>query len=602
VLYEWTRNGTPLPAYDGASTLPASELTKGDMIELDCTPEDSDGLSGSTLSDSITVSNSPPVAQPDFPNTPEDTPVDVDVLANDTDADAGDTITIVSVTQGSNGSVTNNGTDLTYSPDPNFFGSDSFNYTIEDDDGEPASNTVTVIVSEETNMEISGNGQPIANGDITPSLTDHTDFGTTSLFPGIVTRTFTITNQGLIDLTLDGTPRVEITGTHSADFTVTSMPASPISSGAATTFEIEFDPSAAGLREATVNVETDDLNTPFTFDIEGTASTNDSDGDGMMDNDERGGDRDGDGVANYLDYDPTGYFYDEATGEIISGGRVTASGPGAITTLETGASGYYQFATDGTAGIYTLTVTLPPGYDRSKACLRGDPPSYDPTGQPDPDSLGAGENGTTGFLTSSACTAFYLTLDLEPGDPFIINNNIPLVARPLPATGFVPGQVTELPVQSGEKSYQKMDGMWLDIPALGTQAPLVGVPSVNGEWDVTWLGNNAGYLSGTAFPTWTGNTVITGHVWNEDNQPGIFVDLKDLAYGDQILIHAWGEVYEYQVTANRRVSPLAPKGVLEHKDADWITLFTCEDYGEFWGDYGYRRMVQAVLVRVSLEN
>jgi len=69
-----------------------------------------------------------------------------------------------------------------------------------------------------------------------------------------------------------------------------------------------------------------------------------------------------------------------------------------------------------------------------------------------------------------------------------------------------------------------------------------------------------------------------------------------------VRIHAWGDVYTYQVAVSRRVSPLAPKAVLEHKDGDWITLFTCEDYGEYWGDYGYRRMVQAVLVNVSLIN
>lgn len=332
-----------------------------------------------------------------------------------------------------------------------------------------------------------------------------------------------------------------------------------------------------------------------------TRPVGDADGDGMTDPAEGSGDRDGDGVQNDLDYDPTGYFYDEATGEIISGGLVSASGPGAITTFETGASGFYQFATDGTAGTYTLSVTLPPGHDWSASCLRADPPAYDPTGQPDPDMLGAGEDGTTGFLTSNACTTFYLTMDLAPGDPFIINNNFPLVARPLPATGFEPGRVTELAVQTGEKSYQKLGGMWLEVPALGMQTPIVGVPSVNGEWDVSWLGNNAGYLSGTAFPTWAGNTVITGHVWNADNQPGIFVDLRTLKFGDRVRIHAWGDVYTYQVAVNRRVSPLAPKAILEHKDADWITLFTCESFGEYWGDYGYRRMVQAVLVDVSPE-
>jgi len=69
----------------------------------------------------------------------------------------------------------------------------------------------------------------------------------------------------------------------------------------------------------------------------------------------------------------------------------------------------------------------------SSTCLQQDPPPFDPTGDPNPTVLGNGENGSTGYLTSNACTPYYLTFDLEPGDPFIINNNFPLryVLRPV---------------------------------------------------------------------------------------------------------------------------------------------------------------------------
>ena len=50
---------------------------------------------------------------------------------------------------------------------------------------------------------------------------------------------------------------------------------------------------------------------------------------------------------------------------------------------------------------------------------------------------------------------------------------------------------------------------------------------------------------------------------------------------------------------NRRISPFMTSSVLEHKESDWVTLLTCEDFGEYWGDYGYRRMVGAMLVDVS---
>jgi len=164
----------------------------------------------------------------------------------------------------------------------------------------------------------------------------------------------------------------------------------------------------------------------------------DTDGDGIFDHLEGTGDRDGDGIPDCLDYDPSGYFYDEATGEIIAGGRVSVTGPGAVTIVHDGSSGFYQFTTDGTAGTYTITLTLPPSYVLSRKCLRQDPPPFDPTGGPNPTVLGNGEDGATGFLTSNACTDYYFTFDLELGDPFIINNNFPLkYVPPVPVGGYI---------------------------------------------------------------------------------------------------------------------------------------------------------------------
>lgn len=68
----------------------------------------------------------------------------INVLTNDSDAN-GDALTITAVTQGANGFVTNNGTSVSYTPDPNFFGSDSFTYTI--DDGHSHNDTATVHVT-----------------------------------------------------------------------------------------------------------------------------------------------------------------------------------------------------------------------------------------------------------------------------------------------------------------------------------------------------------------------------------------------------------------------------------------------------------------------
>jgi len=95
---------------------------------------------------SVTNVNDPPVAVDDSDTTPEDTPVTIDVLNNDYDID-GDTLTVDSVTQGANGSVINNGSNVTYTPDPGFNGTDSFTYTISDGNGGTDTATVTVTVT-----------------------------------------------------------------------------------------------------------------------------------------------------------------------------------------------------------------------------------------------------------------------------------------------------------------------------------------------------------------------------------------------------------------------------------------------------------------------
>ncbi len=106
------------------------------------------GQAGATVM--ITVTEPPnraPDAKDDAATTQEFTPVVINVVGNDTDPD-GDTLTVQSVTQGSNGSVQNNGDgSVTYSPNPGFSGIDHFTYTINDGRGltDTANVTVTVL-------------------------------------------------------------------------------------------------------------------------------------------------------------------------------------------------------------------------------------------------------------------------------------------------------------------------------------------------------------------------------------------------------------------------------------------------------------------------
>ncbi len=183
-----------------------------------------------------------------------------------------------------------------------------------------------------------------------------------------------------------------------------------------------------------------------------------------------------------------------------------------------------------------------------------------------------------------------------PSDPGGPDNDTDL-PRMLPATGFAPNVTTTVPEQPAEKSYALTD-VRLEIPSLGVNVPIVGVPVVDEEWNLSWLDKNAGWLNGTAFPSWKGNSVLTAHVGLSNGKPGPFASLGSLKWSDQIIIHVSGQKYIYEVRASRLVSPSSVSSVIKHEETPWLTLVTCKAYNEKKGEYTYRMIVRAVLVKV----
>jgi LPXTG-site transpeptidase (sortase) family protein len=172
--------------------------------------------------------------------------------------------------------------------------------------------------------------------------------------------------------------------------------------------------------------------------------------------------------------------------------------------------------------------------------------------------------------------------------------------RALPSTGFAPNVVTLLPSQPAELAYTKMSDLWLEIPSLKVKANIVGVPQSENAWDVKWLGQDAGWLDGTAFPTWAGNSVITGHVTDSNGKPGPFVNIKDLKYGDQVIVHLFDGQYIFEVRNKRLVRPDATDFAFEHLEKNsYLTLITCQSYDAATDSYRLRRVVRAVLVGVK---
>jgi LPXTG-site transpeptidase (sortase) family protein len=123
--------------------------------------------------------------------------------------------------------------------------------------------------------------------------------------------------------------------------------------------------------------------------------------------------------------------------------------------------------------------------------------------------------------------------------------------------------------------------------------------SADGNWDVSWLENEAGWLQGSAYPTWSGNSVLTGHVYNALGQPGPFAALNTLGWGDQIIIHAGVAEYVYEVRSVKQVSPQNVNAMMQHEESPWITLVTCRGYNEDSNSYLYRLLVRAVMVEVK---
>jgi LPXTG-site transpeptidase (sortase) family protein len=179
--------------------------------------------------------------------------------------------------------------------------------------------------------------------------------------------------------------------------------------------------------------------------------------------------------------------------------------------------------------------------------------------------------------------------DKKKSNPFLI-----------PVTGFQPGVVTDLS-RVPHEAYLATADVTLEIPSLGVKIPIVGVPKKDGTWNVAWLENQAGWLEGSAFPSWNGNSVLTSHVYLASGKPGPFVNLNKLKYGDTIIVHAYGQKYTFAVQTNTVVAPTDKSTMMKHEEKPWLTLVTCKDYDPRTNTYLSRILVRAALVNVEWE-
>ena len=219
---------------------------------------DPTGLS-STATVNVTVANvaDAPSAVNDAKTVSEDSGANlIDVLANDFDVDnqpvsnAG--LTITAVTQGANGSVAITAGKVSYTPSANYYGPDSFTYTVTDPTGLTSTATVNVTVANvadapaaandaKTVAEDSGanvidvlandfdvDNQPVSNAGLTVTAVSQGAHGGVSLVGGVVRYTPSLNYNGPDSFTYTITDPTGLTTTATVNVTVTPVNDAPV--------------------------------------------------------------------------------------------------------------------------------------------------------------------------------------------------------------------------------------------------------------------------------------------------------------------------------------------------------------------------------------
>ncbi|MGI9495313.1 MAG: Ig-like domain-containing protein [Mariniblastus sp.] len=200
--------------------------------------------------------NSPPVAVNDTATVDEDSFVAVNVLQNDSDPD-NDTLSVQSFTSPSNGSVSASNGILTYTPDANFNGSDSFNYTINDGNGNTDTATVSITVDAVNDNPVASDDSSVTNEDtavLINVISNDTDVDGDSLTVDSVNQPAngTVVNNG--DGTVTYTPANGFFGVDTFSYTVSDGSLSDSANVSVTVNEVvEDDPPVANNDNAIVN-------------------------------------------------------------------------------------------------------------------------------------------------------------------------------------------------------------------------------------------------------------------------------------------------------------------------------------------------------------
>ncbi|MCC6190842.1 MAG: class F sortase [Anaerolineales bacterium] len=135
------------------------------------------------------------------------------------------------------------------------------------------------------------------------------------------------------------------------------------------------------------------------------------------------------------------------------------------------------------------------------------------------------------------------------------------------------------------------------IPDLDVNAPVISIPVKDGNWDLSELNAEIGWLSTTGSqPGDDLAMAFVGHFTLAGAKPGPLAGIWDTRPGDEIIYRARGTDYVYAIEGRQTVGP----NDVEHlyvNDGERLILVTCTNWDFLNWEYSDRLVVQAALVR-----
>ncbi|HZW03105.1 MAG TPA: class F sortase [Anaerolineaceae bacterium] len=210
---------------------------------------------------------------------------------------------------------------------------------------------------------------------------------------------------------------------------------------------------------------------------------------------------------------------------------------------------------------------------------------------------------TDGLFSGVLPPTYRVTNDAVPfipvtgGDPAVQAGGQP--TPPSPTLAPTTPALTETPTVAPTEAPVVPEGRLL-IPTLGIDQSILPVPVIDGDWDVSGLTGEIGWLETTgAKPFDHYAMVFASHVTlPEPYGPGPFHQLRTLEAGDEIRFRTAEAEYIYWVDG-RDIVPPDSVDRLFLADGEKIVLVTCSDWNYLAQQYDYRLVVEASLTQIA---